>query len=164
MHPPLLLVWSNPIVLPIRHNRRRPVQTARHFLHGDRQAILVLGQKSLQLCAFTTIFGLKTKRKVSEKVADFLLALVLVWLLAVASIVFFRLLTGNISTRGLIRPTAEGPVSPERIQLLVGTFAAVGYSVALALSAEDQTTPPHPPMDACPIGWQSFRLSRRQVA
>ncbi len=54
--------------------------------------------------------------------ASILLLFLLAWFLALTSMVFYRLLTGNIATRGLLCDLGEGTVSPERVQMLVGTI------------------------------------------
>ena len=78
--------------------------------------------------------------------ASILLVLFVAWFLVLASMVFYRLLTGDIATRGLLCELGEGAVSPERVQMLIGTMVALGYYVTLTLSTDDPTTLPTPPV------------------
>ena len=75
-----------------------------------------------------------------------LLFFLLAWFLVLASIVFYRLLTGDIVTRGLLCELDKSAVSPERVQMLVGTLVALSYIVTLTLSTDDLTTLPTPPL------------------
>ena len=77
---------------------------------------------------------------------NLLLLLLLAWFLALASVVFYRLLTGDIAIRGLLCELGGDAVSPERVQMLIGTMVALSYYVTLALSTDDPTTLPTPPV------------------
>jgi len=75
----------------------------------------------------------------------------LLWLAAMALIVGWRCLTGDINLSGVLahdsKDLAEGRPAPERVQLLLGfAFALVAYA-RLALSAQDLdgTLPVHLP-------------------
>ena len=48
------------------------------------------------------------------------------WLAVLASLVFYRLLTGGILLDGLLARTPNGPVSPERMQPMIASLIAVG--------------------------------------
>ena len=48
------------------------------------------------------------------------------------AIVAIRMLSGQISTRGLLA-SAKSTYDPERLVLLIGTFVAAGYYIALCL-------------------------------
>jgi hypothetical protein len=78
--------------------------------------------------------------------ANILLPLLLAWYLVFASMVFYRLLTGDIATRGLLCELGAGAVSPERVQMLVATMVALSSYVTLTLSTDDPTTLPTPPV------------------
>lgn len=56
------------------------------------------------------------------------------WLAALAALVFYRLLTGQIKTRGLLCESVGGPVLAERIQLLLLTIGGSGAFVISTLS------------------------------
>ena len=61
----------------------------------------------------------------------------IVWLTAVAAIVFYRMLSGEIHCDGLLRRAPNEPLDPERIVMLIGTVAAAAYYAATALSTMD---------------------------
>ena len=52
--------------------------------------------------------------------------LLLSWLAVLASLVFYRLLTGGILLDGLLARTPNGPISPERMQPMIASLIAVG--------------------------------------
>ena len=56
------------------------------------------------------------------------------WLASAAAIVAYRMVTGAVSTSGMLRGTVGGSVDPERIQMLLGTLAGAGYYAALSLA------------------------------
>lgn len=97
--------------------------------------------------------------------ASLLLLLLLGWFLVLASMVFYRLLTGDIATRGLLCELGGDAVSPERVQMLVGTMVALSYYVTLTLSTDDPTTLPSPPVWVVALfgGSQSLYLAGKWV-
>lgn len=56
-----------------------------------------------------------------------------VWLAALAAIIGFRLLNGQISMVGLLRTATGQPVDPERVQLLMGTLFGVAYYAGICM-------------------------------
>lgn len=52
---------------------------------------------------------------------------------AFISIVVYQLLIGKISTTGLLTSSVTGQVDPERLQLLIGSFAGAAYYAAISL-------------------------------
>jgi predicted secreted protein len=59
----------------------------------------------------------------------------IVWLAAIAAIVGYRMLTGEIETDGLLSSNPDEPIDPERVAMLVGTIAAAAYYAFTALSS-----------------------------
>lgn len=60
--------------------------------------------------------------------------LLLVWLAALAAMILYKMLTGEIRLTGLL--AADGtPLSAERVQLLIGTLAALGGYALTVLEA-----------------------------
>lgn len=52
-----------------------------------------------------------------------------------ASIILYRLSTGGISMAGMLRTGAgTGQIEPERVQLLIGSIAALSYYVSFVLT------------------------------
>jgi hypothetical protein len=74
--------------------------------------------------------------------ASILTVLLTIWLVAVAALVSYRLLTERAATAGLLRLTPDGPVDPERVQMLIGTLAAAATYAGLALSTAGQSENP----------------------
>ena len=78
--------------------------------------------------------------------AEILLNLMFAWFAALAAIVFYRLINGQIRTTGLLNQTLNGPRSPERVQLMIGSTMALGYYLTLSLSSDPSTGMPEPPI------------------
>ena len=98
--------------------------------------------------------------------ASILLLLLLAWFLVLASMVFYRLLTGDIATRGLLCELGGGAVSPERVQMLVGTMVALSYYVTVTLSTDNLTTLPTLPVWVIALlgGSQSLYLAGKWLS
>jgi hypothetical protein len=70
----------------------------------------------------------------------FLGVFLVAWLFSLALIVFFKLLTGQINTRGLLSD-AQGNFAPERAQLMLATFASA-FAYAQTAFAENEMVNP----------------------
>jgi len=60
------------------------------------------------------------------------------FLFSLAAIISFRLLTGEINTRGVLRtksPTGDDEISPARVQLLLFTLATAGTYLSEVLAS-----------------------------
>jgi hypothetical protein len=60
-----------------------------------------------------------------DMLRQFARAEILALFIAIWGLVFFRLLTGGINTRGLLADSS-GPISPVRVQLLLSTLGVAG--------------------------------------
>ena len=56
------------------------------------------------------------------------------WLALLALLIVYRILTGGISIDGTLRSERGGPISPERVQLVVGSLLVIGAYAMQALS------------------------------
>lgn len=65
--------------------------------------------------------------------AEFVSLVVACWVAALAVVVGYQLLTGKISTAGLLQASSSGEIDPERLQLLMGTIAVAAYYTVISL-------------------------------
>jgi hypothetical protein len=80
-----------------------------------------------------------------SKVAPLVLLSTRAFLYALAALLAFRLLNGEISSRGLLEDRETGGISALRLQMLIATaIAGVSYAAAIG----QQTTSQFPPVDA----------------
>jgi len=56
-------------------------------------------------------------------------------ILALGTVIAYRVLTGRIRTAGILKATPESPVNPDRAQLLIVVLAAVAYYAYLGARA-----------------------------
>lgn len=95
------------------------------------------------------------------------------FLFALAAVVGFRLLTGQINLQGLLRrKDLSGQTSPERIQLLLATLAAASRYLTLVAQAPPGTLPDMDPnwiylmggssgIYVLHKGWNTFKAARQ---
>ncbi len=70
----------------------------------------------------------------------------LAFICALTALLAYRMLTRKINLRGLLGDgTEDGAVSPERVQLLVSTFAISAYMLRGALHSTTHALPPISP-------------------
>lgn len=73
-------------------------------------------------------------------VAQYMEMLLLTWLAAIAFLVLYRMLSGGIRLDGLLASAPNGPVSPERMQLMIASMIAVGGYVLTTFAAMENST------------------------
>jgi len=66
------------------------------------------------------------------------------WLGLLAALIGFRIMNGQIGTRDLLSVRPSGPVSPERVQLLLVWLIGVGGYALMALESPSPTLPEVP--------------------
>jgi len=88
-------------------------------------------------------FGLLSPHGMRQPIDQIVIVPLEIFLLALISVVSFKLLTGSIRTRGLLRDPLTGRTSALKTQKLVATLAfAGGYAAAIAGRAPKQGLPP----------------------
>lgn len=91
------------------------------------------------------------------------------FLFCLAAIIGFRLLTGEINTRGVLHiksPTGEDEISPARIQLLIFTLAVAGMYLSDVAASPDSGQLPDVPESMLAIlgGSNVFYLGTKAYA
>ena len=71
---------------------------------------------------------------------EFVSLVVACWVAALAVVVGYQLLTGKISTAGLLQASSSGKIDPERLQLLMGRIAAAAYYTVISLQRHTTAT------------------------
>jgi hypothetical protein len=89
------------------------------------------------------------------------------WLIGLAAVVFYRLLTGGINSKGLLddKGTSSG-FSPARLQLLISTIVVAFYYIGQALSNKNTGQFPTIPNEMLLIlaGSHAFYLGSKTIA
>ena len=89
------------------------------------------------------------------------------WLIGLAVVVFYRLLTGGINTKGLLhdKGTSSG-FSPARLQLLISTIVVAFYYIGQTLSNKNTGQFPTIPNEMLLIlgGSHAFYLGSKTIA
>lgn len=77
--------------------------------------------------------------------STFVRAEIFIFLICAAAIVGWKLLTGEINTRGLFDTKSGRGNSPARVQMLLATLAGAGWYLGLVLNNPDPTRLPDVP-------------------
>jgi hypothetical protein len=89
------------------------------------------------------------------------------WLILLATVIFYRLLTGSINTKGMLDDKGSGSgFSPARLQLMISTAVVALYYIGQALTSKNTGQFPTIPNEMLVIlgGSHAFYLGSKTIA